>query len=251
MKVTLTIPTNADWRRLDRTRESIIANTFDPSLVDIVIVDNGNTFGYDMSEWVEGFNQEYRGSVRLEIMEERGGLTTAWKRCTDASNTEWTVITNDDTTFMPAWDKIFRDILKEHGTDTGHSAYAIYLLCHPYNWSGFAVHRSFLEEFPWNLEFPSGYHEDDELYLRVATARGFTKKSEVYSKAIYCLPYVTNGRRYCFTHSTDNSDSKRSAHYTRWDQKANQLVFHKHWRQCHSNTPGAIENKNGSYYVGV
>ena len=242
MKVTLAIPTNADWRRLDKTRESIIANTANPKLVDIVIVDNGNTFGYDMSDWVSGFNNEYAGSVRLEVIDKRGGLTTAWKRCTDVSKTEWTVITNDDTTFMPLWDQIFRDLIKK---DLGHE---IYLLCHPYNWSGFAIHPSFLEKFPWRTEFPSGYHEDDDIYLRVATAHSLTKKSEVYSGPIYCLPYVTEGREYCFTHSTDNADSKRSAHYTRWDQRANAVVFHKYWQQVAANTPGAIENKNGMFF---
>ena len=245
MKITLAIPTNADWRRLNKTRQSIVSNTFTPMDVNIVIVDNGNTFGHDLTQWVNELQADYRGTVKLEVMPKRAGLTTAWKCCTDTSNTEWTVIINDDTYLMPAWDETFRQLLNK---EPGHGCY---LLCHPYNWSGFAVSRDFIQEFPWRTEFPEGYHEDDDLYLRVAQARGFTTKSEVYTKAIYCLPFATGLTQYCFTHSSDNAESKKSEYYTRWNQQANARVFHKYWRRVAAGTPGAIENKNGQYFKAV
>lgn len=245
MKITLAIPTNADWERLNRTRQSILKTTINPQVVDIIIVDNGNTFGHDMTEWVNEFKESYRGYVELYKMPKRAGLTTAWKWCTDMSMTDWTVIINDDTSLTLGWDVIFRNLLEK---EPNHD---IYLLCHPFNWSGFAVNRAFVKEFPWRTEFPEGYYEDNDIYLRVATARGLTKKSEIYTKAIYCLPYVTEGQptKFCFTHAQDNAISKRSPHYTRWNSAANLRVFNKYWRRRSPGTPNAIEMKDGNYYV--
>ena len=129
MKLTVAIPTNADWTRLNRTKESLIYNTAEPLNVEIIFVDNGNTFGHDMTEFVNGVQEDYRGTVRLEVMTKRGGLTTAWKRCADASNTDLTIITNDDIYFMPGWDLMLINLLKEKPD------FGLYLLCHPYNWS--------------------------------------------------------------------------------------------------------------------
>ena len=245
MNLTVAIPTNADWQRLEYLENSI-CNTFDQEHVKFVFIDNCNTFGHDMKPWIEKVQKQYRGKIELLVLKERVGLTTAWKAATDHSDTDWTILANDDIYFNPSWDLNFKRLATHEAPGFG-----IYLLCHPYNWSGFAVNKDFVERFPWRTEFPAGYHEDNDLYLRVASAYCYTAKSDIYSKAIYCLPYVTNGREYCFTHSTDNADSKRSTHYTRWDQKANQLIFHKYWRQCHPTTPGAIENKNGNYFVRV
>jgi hypothetical protein len=244
MKITLAIPTNADWERLNRTKQSLVQNTAEPENVDVIFVDNRNTFGHDMQPFVDSVQEEYRGSVKLVCMPLRCGLTTAWKWCTDSSSTDWTVITNDDIYFMPGWDTKFRDLLKKE------PGFGLYLLCHPYNWSGFAVHTSFVEEFPWRTEFPAGYHEDNDIYLRVATARGLTTKSEIYTKAIYCLPFATSPPQYCFQH-LHHTETQKSKFYTRWNEEANLKVFTKYWRQCAKWTPGAIENKNGHYYTAV
>ena len=241
-KITVAIPTNADWARLDRMKQSLVSNTAEPENVDIIFVDNRNTFGHDMQPFVDSIQKDYLGSVRLVCMPLRQGLTTAWKACTDASRTKWTVITNDDVYFMPAWDTTFKTLIEKE------PSHELYLLCHPYNWSGFAVNRAFVEEFPWRTEFPAGYHEDNDLYLRIATARNLFKKSDIYTEAIYCLPFATDPPEYCFQH-LHHTETEKSPHYTRWDEEANLAVFNKYWRRCPKFEKGAIENKNGQYFV--
>lgn len=247
MKITLAIPTNADMARLEKLKYHITKQTFAQEMVDVLIIDNGNTFGRDLTSYLLSVQKAYRGSVTLLTLPERVGLTSAWKAATDASLTDWTVLVNDDTYFMPAWDATFIELINRETT------YDCYLLCEPYNWSGFAVNKKFIKEFPWRTEFPAGYHEDDDLFLRVASARGLAKKSEVYSKEIYCLPYnesSTEGKpRHCFSHEQGNDKSKKSKDYTRWNDQANLNIFNKYWQEVSADTPGAIENKNERYFL--
>jgi len=243
MKFTLAIPTNADWNRLNSMKMSLISNTAEPENVKVIFIDNCNTNNHNMDTWFREFQDrwaERNGQASLIKLPERVGLTTAWKACTDESKTEWTCITNDDLYFMPAWDTTFKELVERK------QEHDIFLLCNPYNWSGFAVNKKFIQDFPWRTEFPEGYFEDDDIYLRVASANNLHKKSEIYTKAIYNLPYVES--RYCFEHRPVHSKNDSKFHRG-WDGPLNKQFFDQWWQEVTPKFPGAIENKNGKYFV--
>ena len=156
------------------------------------------------------------------------------------SETDWTCIVNDDIHYERCWDDQFRKLVEKK------PEFDIFLLCHPYNWSGFAVNRRFVAQYPFRLEFPEGYYEDDDIYLRVAYRNHRKNKNEVYTKDIYCLPYNESRKgapRRLFKHVPIHSKQESEFH-NRWDDQANLKVFLKYWAMTNPSVRGAIQSKN-------
>jgi hypothetical protein len=235
----LLVPTNANLVGLDLLRDSLIKRTVDPSRVQFVLLDNANTRGVDLRPWVADFSRQWpEASIELLVAEERTGYSAACQRLLGAARNEYPVFLNDDVIAEPRWDLLLETLI----ADVGHVDCWLLTDPLPHEWSGWACRRSFLERYPFRTEFPGGYYEDDDLYLRVAVDAGLRLKDEVYRSAIYCLPYV-EGRRLFF-----HQPEPKSPGAGKWDLEANVPTFLKHWRVVPPNYPGAVQNKHESQW---
>lgn len=252
-KFTLVIPTNADWNRLRPMADSLLVNTAQKKLLQVIIVDNCNTNHHDLRPFMDELRAGWsvRGGDPDDIIlvkaPYRLGLTSVWHYGFSHARTDWVCIVNDDIHYEHCWDDQFRKLTRKKPN------YDAFLLCHPYNWSGFAVCHRFVAEYPFRLEFPEGYYEDDDIYLRVALRNRWTRKTQVYRNegGIYCLPFNEKTKegqpRGLFKHVPIHTKEKSKFHNP-WNEQANFAVFSKYWTQVAPGTPGGIECKDGRWW---
>lgn len=241
MNLTIAVPTTGHREKLDALWESYLNTTRDMHKVhwtwiyNPLLDDTAMQYANDIRHHDGGY-----GTVDEIRLSHRVGLCAAWDMAIKCKPTDWIVLLNDDCIFGHEWQMEFDKLIRDH------SGFDIYLLCEPYNWSGFAVNTRWYKEFGEVLkpfDYIEGYWEDNDIYLTMAAAKGLRTKDEIYRKLIYCVPYNHEGFG-LFTHKPWHG----KAGNRRWNDQINKAVFDQRWVQSAEDDPLAIELKNGTWW---
>jgi hypothetical protein len=150
---------------------------------------------------------------------------------------DWILICNDDC--VPT-----RPLEQEIWGLLNSTSHKMFLLCHPNGFSGFLLNKKFWEDMGmFRDEFPEGYYEDDDWFLRVALNTNSTREEVM---KYYIFSFYDNYGFSLFKHKPNPEVSSK-----KWNKHANKLVFDKYWREVPPKTMGSIENKGGKWYVPV
>lgn len=238
-KYTIAAPTDGDPHRWKQLLDSFEKNTVHPERFNWIILDNFNAWNHSFIEekkWLESLGCD----VDHAVPNSRMSLARAWDSSLQCSKTHWTFLINDDIVFNPRWDEQW-ELIKNN-----QPLFDMFLLCEPYNWSGFVVNKNWYNKFAWMLnkpQFPAGYYEDDYIYLEMADYYTCKTKKDVYTKAIYCVPFNLGFGLFEHKHIPPASFANK------WDKMANFKAFSKYWTEVHPGYPDGIEAKDGKYYV--
>lgn len=238
---TIVVPTDGDPARWKQLIDSFAENTMYPGDFSFLIIDNKNAWSNDF-ELVKSSLESLHTDVQIQRWPQRVSLMDCWYNGIRWSRTDWTFLINDDIVFEKGWDITWETIFQNNQLEK------IFLCCDPYNWSGFAVSKKWLDEWSWlftRINWPAAYYEDDFIYLEMADKYKCKTKAEVYGNdgPICSIPFRFNTRLFEHKHIPPSQFANR------WDKAANKAVFKKYWREVSPDWEGAIEAKDGRYYI--
>lgn len=229
--------TVTNWDRREFTKRFLkeMSKNTDLYRSPLTIVENGDGSGEDFKTWL--INETGIRDFQFHEMKERHGLATIWNWCMLIAVYANVVICNDDCVPNGRWeDKL--DLVVEK------LPHKMFLLCHPNGFSGFCLDRSFWQKHNYfNYDFPEGYYEDDDWFLKVGFQEGCANKQEIFQK--YIFSYYDNYGESLFLHVPHFGPLGNR----KWDKKANKAVFDHFWIEVAPGTKGAIENKGGKWYI--
>lgn len=204
----------------------------------LVVVENGDSHGKNLREYLRLTSRV--ADFFFHKMDKRRGLATVWNNCMSSGISQDVVICNDDCVPCDRWMQDLVAIVSKVPHD-------MILMSQPNGFSAFYLHKTmWLKEGGFRDEFPAGYYEDDDWFLRVALNNGLTRQEVMDQKILSCADTLGRG---LFEHKP--LDSSLGVGLSKWDKSANKKVFAKYWAETAPNSPGAIENKGGKWYVPI
>lgn len=230
------IVTNYDRRDLVTRCVKSIENCSSEEECDIHIIENGDNMNHaSLEQYIE-----QRTTINFDYVDlvERHGLSQVWNLCMEDSKKEWVILCNDDVVFQNRWHFYLQKHIEMYPD-------RIFLLSHPNGFSCFAINKKIWKKYgKFNNEFTSGYYEDDDFYLRCAEKENIHTKKEAMSKIFFS--FYDNYGKGLLNHVPYNEVQKS---FKKWDKTINFKVFNRYWEEVDKNTYGAIENKNGKWYI--
>lgn len=242
-KYSIIVPTDGDPARWKQLITSYYTNTKNPKNFSWIIIDNNNAWKNDF-QIIKDSLLSIGSDVEVCKLDPRVGLMDCWNIGLTKSinkNRDWSFIINDDIVFEINWDQQW-EAIKDNSNEN------IMLLCHPYNWSGFAVNKDWYNEWHWmfdDIDWPAAYYEDDFIYLEMAYYHRLKTKAEIYGNKgpICCVPYRYSIRLFEHKHIPPSRFANK------WDKEANKKVFNQYWREVSPDWEKSIEAKDGKCYV--
>jgi len=225
--------TNWDRRSIASRFTRFMQETTDLDRHPLVIVENGDGCDKDLQTDIEKTSKV--SNFQYIHLLERHGLARVWNMCMLVAKTEWVVICNDDSIPTHLWTESLEQVINK----TPHQ---MYLLCHPNGFSAFCLNKTFWNKHGgFNNEFPEGYYEDDDWFLRVAFQEHVRNRQQVMDNFIFS--YFDNFKISLFHHMPIKTKTRG------WNREKNKKIFDKYWVQVRPDTEGAIENKSGKWYI--
>ena len=232
MKFSVFVVTNWERKHLAATFLSYMKMYSGDNTI-ISVVENGTTKDKNLCKYLVEATQ--LDNFELIKLPKRKGLASVWNLCLSNAETAWVVLSNDDS--FPTW--TWEQSLTEHIEGFGDK---IFLMCHPNGFSTFAIKKYVWEKYgKFNKEFPAGYYEDDDFYLKAAVKENLYRKNDMMQKVFFS--FYDNYKKALFAHNPPRENLPK------WNKLANKVVFDKYWVEVPSGMKHAIENKNGKFYI--
>lgn len=173
----------------------------------------------------------------------RIGLAPAWNLCikyAKAQGYDWTLLCNDDIeSNVDFWDDAIHDIMAVIKRE-------VYTFCYPNGFSAFLVHQPLVERVGWfRDEFPAGYWEDDDFFLKIAVYYGLHTKTEVMDKIVFS--YFDNFGTMIFQHRPVGQENEK--YLGKWNGNENKVIFDKYWQEVTGGIKNCYEAKSGRFYI--
>ncbi len=225
--------TDGRWDTISKLIESFNKNTVSKNRCKILLTDNCN---YDKKDLTPILNSFENDNKELIINLERKSISYNWHQIIENAKTDWIVILNDDSMFMPNWDYELEEYISK--IDKGFFA-----LCIPNSFSGFAIKKEFYNKYgPFRQEYPGGGYEDEDFCLEILRKSGLRTSKDLTSKKIFVFANEEN--RGLITHYKNSKFKKGN-----WSNyNLNEPIFKKYWEETKSPNENSYQGKSNKWY---
>lgn len=219
MKFTIAVITPGRLDSLNLLKPSFIDQTEKPEDIEFIFMDNANTFGLDLSAWLDDLNVGKKKFIKNKTSQ---GVTRFWHRIIQLATYDWIILLNDDILFTPAWDVRLAKLIEKN------PSFGIFLICQRQMFSGFAINKDFYRKVgPFRQEYTGGGREDEDFFMTTALKLGCKNTEEMISKHVYTVYRLReiDKEKYLFLHFQIVGSKYRKE----WDHRINIPIFEKYW----------------------